>query len=61
MTRIAVVLALLVATACTAQRPGGLAPAFEQAQEALNFGDTAGALKRTPDAHAGVASAHDTE
>ncbi len=61
MTRIAVALALVFATACTAQRAGGLASAFEQAQEALNFGDTAGALKRTADALAGVDAADDSE
>ena len=61
MTRVAVVLALLLATACTAQRAGGLAASFDQAQEALNLGDTAGALKRTADALARVDASDDSE
>ncbi len=61
MTRTAVALALFFATACTAQRGGGLASAFEQAQAALNLGDTAGALKRTGDALEHVDAADDSE
>jgi len=60
MTRIAVALALLLATACTVHR-ADLATAFEQAQEALNLGDTAAALIRTADALARVDAADDSE
>jgi tetratricopeptide (TPR) repeat protein len=50
MRRIAVVLAVVLAAACAAQRTTAPDTVFDQAQDALRRGDTSGALGRTVEA-----------
>src|SRR6478735_896544 len=61
MRRLAVAAALLAAAACTGRRAADLNAAFEQAQETLRLGDTAGALRQTDDSLGRVGSDDDSE
>jgi tetratricopeptide (TPR) repeat protein len=61
MTRIAVALAVVLATACACQRATGPDAPFSEAQEALRLGDTTGALHRVDDALSRLGPTDDSE